>query len=443
MVKNVLKLLVTVAIFVGLFFEFGAAPVSVDPAALRGGEAFMEPDPEQRGEFVPLAREAVCQRAASQKPVFVRDLEGLPHRIKALRHCVDDDFAVAMVTSDGDMKPLEEIKGDRAWVVGKGFQLVEIDFADLWREITSVNPVTFAAWFLFATLIKLVGILANIYRWKVLLDAQGVRLSFRWLNRSYWVGRYWGIVTPSTMGLDGWRLYDTIRTTRQAIPCTTALAVERLIGLVSLLGAILLIAPFADIGNADFRTLFKALVVPLFVAVAVALLFVMQPGWFSPLVRAIPNDRVRKFVREAITSATAYSQARGALLIALGCAIFGQFTTMFMYVGNAYALGIEGVEVTQILAATAVMTFGTFIFPSASGEGVREVAFVALLGGHTTAAKAFLIGHLGFWIEKLPLSLPGGLLMFSEPEAYQRVTKDDLDRLKAEVAAEGTPANEA
>jgi hypothetical protein len=36
------------------------------------------------------------------------------------------------------------------------------------------------------------------------------------------------------MGLDAWRLYETIRLTRKPIECTTALAVERLIGLVGL-----------------------------------------------------------------------------------------------------------------------------------------------------------------------------------------------------------------
>ena len=74
--------------------------------------------------------------------------------------------------------------------------------------------------------------------------------------------------------------------------------------------------------------------------------------------------------------------------------------------------------------------------PSASGEGVRELVFVALLGGSTTAAKAFLVGHLGFWIEKLPLSVPGGLMLFRARESYRRVTAADLARLRAETAGD-------
>jgi uncharacterized membrane protein YbhN (UPF0104 family) len=89
-----------------------------------------------------------------------------------------------------------------------------------------------------------------------------------------------------------------------------------------------------------------------------------------------------------------------------------------------------------VLYASAIMTLGTFLAPSASGEGVRELVFVALLGGKTSAAKAFLIGHLGFWIEKLPLSIPGGYLYFKQPKDFHKITKEDLDRVRAEALAE-------
>jgi hypothetical protein len=71
---------------------------------------------------------------------------------------------------------------------------------------------------------------------------------------------------------------------------------------------------------------------------------------------------------------------------------------------------------------------------------VRELVFVWLLGGHTTAAKAFLIGHLGFWIEKLPLSLPGLWPLLRAPESYKRVTAQDLAELQAN--ARGSTASD-
>jgi len=135
------------------------------------------------------------------------------------------------------------------------------------------------------------------------------------------------------------------------------------------------------------------------------------------------------------SAATAYADHRGHLLLALALAVVGQLTTTLMYFANAMSLAAHNVNVSEVLFASAVMTFGTFIAPSASGEGVRELVFVWLLGSKAGAAKAFLIGNLGFWIEKIPLSIPGGLilLMRRDPEA-RAITRDDLERVRRESA---------
>jgi hypothetical protein len=74
------------------------------------------------------------------------------------------------------------------------------------------------------------------------------------------------------------------------------------------------------------------------------------------------------------------------------------------------------------------------VAPSASGEGVRELVFVWLIGSKAGAAKAFLIGNLGFWIEKVPLSIPGGLiLLFRRDPTLRAVTREDLERMRREA----------
>lgn len=449
-VATIVKTALTLGIFVGIFAEFGGRPVEVDRAALLEGRGWERPNPAMpglvgkvkariTGAALPEARVAlegaeVCKVAAGEQ-VFVRDVHGVVRPVRALRHCQDDRLATAWATaSDETPVPLASLTGDRVWLRGQGFQLVPMDAQQLWREVTSVELGTFVPWFLFAMAIKLVGIFANIYRWKILLRGQKLDFSFTWLTSSYFVGRYFGIVTPGTLGLDGWRLYDTIRASGKPVEATTALAVERVVGLVGLLAVILMFMPFAGLDGRDLADVVKAMALPIAAGMICGVLLLLQPTWFSGLARAIPSAKARGFLERAITSATAYSANRGALVLALLCAVFGQVTTMFMYFGNAMALGVEGVTVTQVLYASAVMTLGTFLAPSASGEGVRELVFVWLLGGHTTAAKAFLIGHLGFWIEKLPLSLPGLIPLLRAPKSYARVTAEDLARLQAETA---------
>ncbi len=449
-VKTLIKTLLTLAIFVGIFAEFGGGPVEVEGAALREGTLWQRPNPEMPGLVgklkakaagqalpaprVPLGAEEVC-RVAAGSTVFATTKDGGVVPVRALRHCREDRLAVAYASASEDDVVEIARAGERAWLRGQGFQLVPMDARELWREVTSVKASTFVPWFLFAMAIKLVGIFANIYRWQILLRGQGLEFSFRWLTASYFVGRYFGIVTPGTLGLDGWRLYDTIRASGKPVEATTALAVERVVGLVGLLAVILGFMPFAHLEGRDLADVVRAMALPIAAAMICGVLLLLRPEWFQALVRFLPGAKARSFLERAITSATAYSSRRSALLVALGCAIFGQLTTMFMYFGNAMALDVEGVTVAQVLYASAVMTLGTFLAPSASGEGVRELVFVWLLGGHTTAAKAFLIGHLGFWIEKLPLSLPGLWPLLRAPDSYKRVTASDLAELKASATA--------
>ncbi len=447
-VRTLSKVIFTVAVFVAIFAEFGGGPVAVTRQGVLDGTVFYQANPEMPGlvgklkakfngtslpeATVPLAGDKVC-KAGAEGGVYVQTQAGGIVPFKALRHCVDDKLLRVYPSVSGELSALDQTSGEAVYLYKQGFQLVPMDMHDLWAEITSIEPAVFIPWFTFAILIKLVGIFANIYRWQVLLRGQGIDIGYGWLTASYFVGRYWGIVTPSTMGLDGWRLYDTIRLTRKPIECTTALAVERVIGLVGLLAVILMFMPFANLGGRDLQDIIAGLRIPIAAGVFFGVLFLLQPAWFRSLKSVVPSAKARNFLENAIDSATAYSKNRTPLLVALACAVVGQLTTMFMYFGNAMALDVQGTTMTQILYASAIMTLGTFLAPSASGEGVRELVFVALLGGHTTAAKAFLVGHLGFWIEKLPLSIPGGWFLLRAPEAYKRVTQEDLKRLKESV----------
>ncbi len=463
-----LKLVVTVGIFIGIFLEFGGGYAPVDTASLSAPDAFGVSNPAYPGivgrlraklagrelppPILPIAREQVCT-AASERTVFVRVLDaggaghgasaGTYRRFKPIRHCHEGGFTTVYTESSGGEYlpvPLESAP-PTSYVRLQGFQLVPAELSELWAEIRGLDLSIFLPWFVAAMLIKLVGIFANVWRWQILLRGQGIDLEFGFLTSTYFIGRYFGIVTPSTMGLDAWRLYETIRLTRRPVECTTALAVERVIGLVGLLLVILMFMPFAGriTQGQSFGEMIGAMMVPLVAAAFLGMLVLLQPTWFRALLRLVPSGRARKFAANVIDAATAYSQHRAHLLLALGLAVVGQLTTTLMYFANAMSLATPNVRISEVLFASAVMTFGTFVAPSASGEGVRELVFVWLLGSKAGAAKAFLIGNLGFWIEKVPLSVPGGLiLLFRRDPEVRAVTREDLERVRREAQAETT-----
>src|SRR5262249_58787376 len=99
-----LKLGVTLGIFVLIFLEFGGGFVPVDTAALRAPDAFEVGNPAYPGIVgrlrarltgaplppprLPVALDKVCI-AAAENSVFVRTAAGDYRRIKPARHCVD------------------------------------------------------------------------------------------------------------------------------------------------------------------------------------------------------------------------------------------------------------------------------------------------------------------------------------------------------------------
>jgi uncharacterized membrane protein YbhN (UPF0104 family) len=449
-----LKLGVTLAIFVGIFLEFGGGWVPVDAGALGAPAAFETTNPaypaivgrlraKLRGDTLPPPRvpttlERVCIEAA-EGAVFVRTLDGAYARFKPPRHCGEGGLTT-VYRKEGDTYTaiaLADASGT-VYFRRQGFQLVPAEFSDLWAEIRNLQLSVFLPWFLAAIAVKLVGILANVWRWQILLRGQGIDLKFGFLSSTYFIGRYFGIVTPSTMGLDAWRLYETIRLTRRPVECTTVLAVERIIGLVGLFAVILAFMPFAGrlLHGQSFGEMVGAMKVPFAAALVMGVLLLLQPAWFRGALRFLPSARLRRFAGNVIDAATAYSSHRSHLLVALAMAIVGQITTTLMYFCNAMSIATQNVHGSEVLFASAVMTFGTFVAPSASGEGVRELVFVWLLGSKAGAAKAFLIGNLGFWIEKVPLSIPGGvILLLRRDPTLHTVTRDDVERVRREVEA--------
>jgi uncharacterized membrane protein YbhN (UPF0104 family) len=450
----VLKFGVTLGIFVAIFLEFGGGYHPVVTATLGEPGTFEASNPAYPGLVgrlraglrgtplppprLPVSLEQVCW-AAAERAVFVHLADGRMRRFKPLRHCGEGGLTTVYARTSDGFRPVRLADAPaEAWFRIQGFQLVPAEASELWAEVRALSLGVFLPWFLAAVGLKLLGIFANIWRWQILLRGQGIELPFGGLTNSYFIGRYFGIVTPSTMGLDAWRLYDTIRLTRRPVECTTVIAAERVLGLVGLFTVILCFMPFAGriTHGQSFGELVAAMKVPIAATTVFGILILLQPGWFRGLLRVVPGGRVRRFAESVIDAATAYANRRSHLLLALVLAVVGQITTTLMYFANAMSLATHNVHASEVLFASAVMTFGTFVAPSASGEGVRELVFVWLLGSKAGAAKAFLIGNLGFWIEKIPLSIPGGLiLLLRRDPSVHPITREDLERVRREAEA--------
>ena len=443
-----------------IFWEFGGRVVQAPAAAIceaNNNELFAARMTD--GSDQPVSMTQACDMAASHDIVLL-GFEGPRSfgffgkrgqaRWVAREHCREGKPAF-VYTGVGapdqvDAMPWAQVCADPGahttlGVRQRGFKVIPADLADIIDEIRQIDLKRFAMWLLIATLVKSIGIFGNALRWRLLLLGQEIRLTYRYLLGSYFVGRWFGIITPGTLGLDGYRLYDSIRATGKPVECTAVIFIDKVIGLVSLLGVAALVFPLGrDLLPLDPAAATKVLG-GMIVAATGFFVLLLIPGISSPFVRFIPNHLpflvrpkliriVWGFIERAHTSVTAYANHRGYLISAVLLAAVGHFTTALMY--WALLMGItDAPPVGMILLSALIMTSATLVGPSIGGEGIREFVFVQLLKDFVMPAQAFLFGHIGFWIEKLVLSVPGGLIYLLRPSVYQKnVTAADLAALE-------------
>jgi arylsulfatase A-like enzyme/uncharacterized membrane protein YbhN (UPF0104 family) len=340
----------------------------------------------------------------------------------------------------------------------------EISVSGLLGVLGAVETHHIAFWLGFALVAKLIGMAAGMVRWRLLLEGQGIHIPFGYLVQSWFVGRFIGIFLPGTVGLDGYRLYDSASYTGEVIKCTTVIAVEKLIGIIALTLLVFVTFPLG-LRLLDFRPVVLIVCMAAFGALVVAsLLTLLNPRVIQVLVAVIPRLpevpggqtasslprrmvgilrkaalKTRSVVDKLGSAATAYSGKRGILLWAVFFGIVVHLGTCLMYFGAMSAIRADNTTIFDILFTSPLMIWGTVLGPSVGGEGIREAVFTAVLGGKSGPLHAFLIGHLGWWVgELVPFLIGLPIFMF-----HSRPDKEELRRKLAAARAESSSAYQA
>jgi uncharacterized membrane protein YbhN (UPF0104 family) len=92
-----------------------------------------------------------------------------------------------------------------------------------------------ARWLAVALLVHVAGILASTWRWRLLLDAQGIHMPARALLSSYLVAGFFNNFLPSNIGGDVVRIRDTARAAQSKTVAATIVLVDRGLGLIGLM----------------------------------------------------------------------------------------------------------------------------------------------------------------------------------------------------------------
>lgn len=296
---------------------------------------------------------------------------------------------------------------------------------------SQVDGDTFITYALIAMGIKFIGVLASAFAWHLLLVGQGIRFPYwQTIVTSFLIGRFIGTFLPSTIGLDGYTLYEAGKYSNQWPRAITAKALEKFIGVTGLFLGMVLTLPFgysviesvvSSIGKPDAATSLAGAIFVIAGGVSlVVIVGLVRPGLLTyvlGLVGSILPGRLKNKVTQFTDAVQAYEGKLGLLLLALASKFVTHFTTAVVYFFTALAIGVVGAEFWPVVFGSTIQILATLLSPTIAGEGARE-AFQALLlrdqlGG---VAPAVLSGALGFIAAEAATLWGGAFLWVRTPQ---------------------------
>jgi arylsulfatase A-like enzyme/uncharacterized membrane protein YbhN (UPF0104 family) len=289
-------------------------------------------------------------------------------------------------------------------------------------------------WIAVGLAVHLVGVAANVTRWRTLLRGQGIHAPVRFALGSLLIARFIGALSPGGFtGFGGWRIYDIGTHTGKWARATATIGVETIVGwlafgsvvmLGSIFGASIIGTSGVLLVNAAFGTL-----------IAFGLTLIVKPVVFSRVAALLPA-KVRLRVQTLIDALQSYRGNARALVIATLCAVVVHTTHFLIYVCTARALGVTEIGIGTVFFGSALQILATMVPASINGIGLREMTAVALytsLGVPLTSAV--LIASLGFALE-MSVSLMGAPIFLARRSGYKpNIQVDDADRENAALAA--------
>lgn len=281
--------------------------------------------------------------------------------------------------------------------------------------------------------VKFIGVLSSAFAWHLLLIGQGIRFPY-WQKvvTSFLIGRFIGTFLPSTIGLDGYTLYEAGKYSNQWPRAITAKGLEKFIGVTGLFLGMVVTLPFgysvienvmADLGKPEAASMMAAAILSVAGGVSsVVVVGLVKPGlitWGLDLFGRIMPGAIRGKVEQFTIAVGAYKGKVGLLMLALANKFVTHFTTATVYFFTALAIGVVGAEFWPVVFGSTIQILATLLSPTIAGEGARE-AFQALLlkdelGG---VAPAVLSGALGF-IAAEAATLWGGAFLWTRKGGWR------------------------
>ncbi len=267
-------------------------------------------------------------------------------------------------------------------------------------------------YFLGAIAIMGLSVWPMAWRWQQLLRARAIREDLPWLVRAYFTSYTVGQVLPTSIGGDGWRMFETTkRHPGNGGPIAGSVLLERVLGgiatlILAAIGFALAIGQY-DVGGYLWVEL-------AFVLGAVVLAFALfSRRARGPLSRTLPlarRLRIDRPLRAGYEGVHGYRDHVGLLIGVM-------LLTLCVQAVRVLAIWLSGKAVGVDLSPRPYYVMGPLLFLvllipfTINGLAVREAFFVSFLGQlGVPADNAFATGFL-FFVVTITLALPGAVIL--------------------------------
>jgi len=249
-----------------------------------------------------------------------------------------------------------------------------IDVGVLWADARRAS----LAWIAVALGVYAITVLASVWRWWLLLEAQDVSMPFQSLFASMSVALFFNNFLPSNIGGDVVRVADTAKVTRSKTLAATVVLADRTMGMMSL---VLVAATGVTLVTAAGTPLpvWPSWMWAAFAAgVGTGGLMLWSPGGVGWLLRpllVLHPEWVAGRIGSITSTLQRFRSHMGAVVTCFGGAVFVQLMTVAFGWAVARALGIR-ISAFDLAVVIPLAGVVQMIPISVNGFGVREAMYV-------------------------------------------------------------------
>jgi uncharacterized membrane protein YbhN (UPF0104 family) len=250
-----------------------------------------------------------------------------------------------------------------------------IDAGRLWSSARQAS----IAWILTALAVYLLNVLASVWRWHLLLEAQQIQMPRRSLVASLLVALFFNNFLPSNIGGDVIRIRDTAKPARSKTLATTVVLADRVFGVIGLvlvaaLGATMVTGLAGHVPSPIWPSWLWAGLLAVTIVSAPAVLAPAGIGRLLQPLTVIHPEWVGDRIGSITIALSRFREHPGALAGCFAGAVFVQASIVVFYAAIAYALHVR-IAAWDLAVIVPLSLIVQMLPVSVNGFGVREATF--------------------------------------------------------------------